>query len=126
MTTNEERIRNLEDENERLRSQLEDWKEKAAELEMAPPPEVKMTMKISREEQIAIHVAETIARIQAETMKKVHKDTQAERRTFIESSERRNELLEAALDVEKEHSPAYELWRIRKAVESLTGENYAD
>ncbi len=34
--------------------------------------------------------------------------------------------LEAALDVENEHSPAYELWRIRKAVELLTGQSHAD
>ncbi len=29
--------------------------------------------------------------------------------------------LETALDVENEHSPAYELWRIRKAVEPSRG-----
>ncbi len=34
--------------------------------------------------------------------------------------------LETALDVGNEHSPAYELWRIRKAVETLTGQSYAD
>ena len=34
--------------------------------------------------------------------------------------------LETALDVENEHSPAYELWRIRLAVEDLTGQSHAD
>lgn len=45
---------------------------------------------------------------------------------IADSLEEMETALYAALDVDNEHSPAYELWRIRKAVESLTGENYAD
>ncbi len=134
MTTNEERIRGLEDENEGLRSQLQDWKEKAAELEMAPPPpEVEVTFKTTREEAIAVHVAEVIAKIQGEMRKKENEDLRASRERYLEDTERRTDLLEkvaaaleTALDVEKEHSLAYELWRIRKAVETLTGQSYSD
>ncbi len=36
------------------------------------------------------------------------------------------DVLEAALEVENKHFPAYELWRIRKAVETLTGQSYVD
>ncbi len=43
-----------------------------------------------------------------------------------EALERIADILEAAFDVENEHSPAYEFWRIRKAMETLTGQSYAD
>ncbi len=36
------------------------------------------------------------------------------------------DILEAALDVENEHSLAYDVWRIRKAIETLTGQSYSD
>ncbi len=120
MTTNEQRIRELEDE-------LQDWKERAAALEMTPPPEVTETFKTSREEAIALHAVEVMAKIQGDVALKVNERSLAASERYLEAIERGNKLLAKIvkyLDPEATMGLTYEAMRIRLCLQDMSGQSY--